>query len=109
MFGFTDINTVKLFLKIMGILGFVVAGLIFWKLTFPVAVWYCIVWGTLTALARIIANVYWASFSEDLHQWWFETLYRFVHGGLPLFLWWLSRLQASGDSLGNSQDVNQVV
>lgn len=109
VFGFTDTNTVKLFLKIMGILDFAVAGLIFWKPTFSIAVGYCIVWGTLTALARIVANVYWVSFSEDLHQWWFETLYRFVHGGLPLFLWWLSRLQASGNSLESSQEINQAV
>lgn len=53
------------------------------------AIWYCTIWGTLTALARITANFYFDTPVESLSQWWFQTSYRLGHGGLPLFLLWI--------------------
>jgi hypothetical protein len=76
------------FLKIMGWLDFV-AALLIWlphKQTRNAALWYCILWGFMTALARVTSNFYWEFPLSSLHQWTYETLLRFVHGGIPLLL-----------------------
>lgn len=84
------------FLKIMGWLDFVAAALI-WvphKLTRNLSLWYCILWGFMTALARVTSNFYWDFPMESLHQWTYETLVRLVHGGIPLLLWiWERRIR----------------
>lgn len=79
------------FLQIMGILDFLAAVLLFFRPTFSVAVWYCIIWGIMTALARVVANFYWDAPFYSLHQWGYETVFRLAHGGLPIFLWWISK------------------
>ncbi|MCP4441822.1 MAG: hypothetical protein GY810_23190 [Aureispira sp.] len=79
------------FLYLMGILDFLAAILIFFRPTFNIAIWYCIIWGTMTALARIVANFYIDAPLYSLHQWGYETMFRLVHGGLPFFLWLISK------------------
>ena len=83
----------RLFLKTAGILDFIVATLLFIPKLQKPALFYCIFWGLLTAMARIVAG-----FSIDFpfqttHQWAFETVYRLSHGLLPL--WTLLQISQS--------------
>lgn len=75
-----------IFLKTVGILDFIAATLLFIPKVDKVGIWYCIIWGFLTAFARVIANfdinIPWLS----LHQWLWETIVRLSHGGIPLVL-----------------------
>jgi len=76
-------------LKVAGVVDFIAAAALFIPALMRPAIWYCIIWGTLTAFARIVSN-----FSFDLplsttHQWLHETIFRLPHGGIPLLLLWL--------------------
>ena len=54
------------------------------------ALWYAVIWGFLTALARVVAYVEWPTLGTDLHRWGWETVHRLGHGGVPwvlLMLW----------------------
>ncbi len=87
-FPFSEIQAIH-FLKIIGGLDFLAAILLFTPKTVKVALWYCIIWGFLTAFARVVANfdilIPWLS----LQQWLWETIVRLPHGGIPLFLLWV--------------------
>jgi hypothetical protein len=87
---FKEDQTAKHFLIIMGVLDFLAAALLFvpFKKVSSLAIWYCIIWGVLTSLARLVGNFYIEMFWESLHQHAYEAFYRLVHGGIPLFLWW---------------------
>lgn len=91
LLGFSSDYNNLLFLKVMGILDFTAAFLLFFKPTFSIAIWYCILWGFLTALVRIVANFYIEMPLESLHEWSYQCFFRLIHGGLPLFLWQLNR------------------
>ncbi len=86
------------FLKVAGVLDLLVAVFLFIpRLVRPTLI-YCIVWGTLTALARIVANFDMEIPIESWHQWGHTTVYRLPHGGIPLLLWLLLRIEpSSGD------------
>ena len=77
------------FLKIMGGLDFVVAILIFLPKTARPALLYMVIWGFLTALARIWTNFDFGNIVEHLHQTGFAFLYRVGHFLVPLglYLW----------------------
>ncbi len=79
------------FLMLIGILDFVVTLGLFLPKVWQFSVWYCILWGFATAFARIIANFDLNMPLESLHQWFYETIYRLPHGGIPLLLWFLMR------------------
>jgi hypothetical protein len=87
---FKEDQTASQFLIVMGLLDFIAAALLFapFKWVSSVAIWYCIIWGILTSLARLVGNFYIEMIWESLHQHTYEALYRLVHGGIPLFLWW---------------------
>jgi hypothetical protein len=88
-------------LLIMGVLDFVAAMLLLffsfrktlpdpWQKVYRLILAYCVLWGLLTALARLagpaeyLAISGWEAFvRQNLH----EVLVRLVHGGLPLVLW----------------------
>ncbi len=53
---------------------------------FRIALWYCIIWGLLTALARVWAHFYLPFWLESLHQWTWQTIVRFPHFLIPLAL-----------------------
>ncbi|MEL6593355.1 MAG: hypothetical protein AAFQ68_24870, partial [Bacteroidota bacterium] len=53
--------------------------------------YYAIVWGFLTALARIVAHWEWTLWLGSLDQWLHQTLIRLGHGGIPLFLYLVDR------------------
>jgi len=96
VFCFKEDQTAIQFLIVMGLLDFIAAILLFVpvKWVSSVAIWYCIIWGILTSLARLVGNFYLEFFWESLHQHLYEVLYRLVHGGIPLFLWWCSKKEA---------------
>ena len=87
---FEEDQTASQFLIVMGLLDFIAAVLLFapFKWVSSVAIWYCIIWGILTSLARLVGNFYIEMIWESLHQHTYEVMYRLVHGGIPLFLWW---------------------
>ena len=74
-----------------GILDFLAA---FWLLI-PVPgrrifIWYCIIWGFATSIARIWANFYPQFWLSALHQWLFEFVYRSPHFLIPMALLFLN-------------------
>lgn len=90
IFHFKDDLTAKQFLIFIGVLDFLAASFLLINRFRPIliiVIWYCIVWGTLTAFARILGNFYANVPLESLHQHTYEALYRLVHGGIPLLLW----------------------
>ena len=94
--GFGEQNA-KLFLLIAGVLDFMLAiGLFIPRIT-RIAVVYAIVWGTLTALARIVAGFDTNFFWELLHLNGYQVVYRLSHGLIPLAL--LVALNARKDRL----------
>lgn len=74
----------KLFLIIAGVLDFLVAVLVFIPRISKYALFYAVLWGGLTALARTWANFYWSFPLESLHQHLYETIYRTPHMLVPL-------------------------
>ena len=82
-------NQALWWLKVAGVIDFVAAAALFIPALMRPAIWYCIVWGTLTALARIISNFTFDLPFDSLHQWLHETIFRLPHGGIPLLLLWL--------------------
>lgn len=80
-----DETTARLFLKIMGVLDFIVAVLIFfpskWRL---IGLWYMVVWGLATAFARYFSNMHIDFYTQWLPRWWFEVVIRLPHGLVPL-------------------------
>lgn len=83
IFGCTEQNAL-IFLYIAGILDFVVAILIFIPQIEKYGLWYTIIWGLLTACARIVANFQIDFVVQSIHQNWFQTLFRLPHGLVPL-------------------------
>lgn len=74
------------FLYVAGILDFILAVLIFIPKTAKYALIYAVIWGLLTALARIVANFYWDFPLQSLHQYLYEVIYRLSHGLAPLIV-----------------------
>lgn len=76
------------FLYIIGIVDILFSiGLFLKGFIFRISIWYCMIWGTLTTSARIVANVDLSNFGETMHQWWFESMYRLPHVLIPLLLY----------------------
>jgi len=85
IFGWPEDN-VRIILRVAGFLDFIVALLLFVPEVSRYALIYCIIWGTLTALARLTAGFDMDFALSTLNQWTFETVYRLAHGLLPLWL-----------------------
>lgn len=94
VFGFEGDASVKYFLLTAGILDIVASIALFlpYKWAYKPALIYCILWGFMTAAARLLGNFYTDMVLLSLHQHLYEVAYRLVHGGLPLLLWfWIER------------------
>lgn len=74
------------FLWLAGLLDFVVAIALFIPQSQKVAVYYVLIWGFVTALARTTAFFDWTFPFQSLHQNVFQSMVRLPHGGLPLVL-----------------------
>jgi len=84
--GISEKSTL-VFLKIAGILDFVISVLIFIPKLVKPALLYAFTWGTLTALARIVANFYIDFPVQTIHQNLFSVIYRLPHGIIPLLVY----------------------
>ncbi len=71
------------FLYIAGIMDLVIAVFIFIPRFGKYALWYAVIWGILTALARIMANFYLLFPLQSVHQNLFGVLFRLSHGLVP--------------------------
>lgn len=73
------------FLALAGILDIVISILIFvpGKLS-RYALIYAIIWGALTAFARIVANFEFENMLASVHQWLHQSVYRFPHFLIPM-------------------------
>ncbi len=80
-------DAARSFLLLAGILDFIVAIGLFINKIDRIVVVYAIIWGSLTALARVVAYYDPALPAESLDRWLYETVYRLGHGGLPLIIW----------------------
>ena len=84
-----------LLLKIAGIFDFIAAALIFLPArgVRNFAIWYIIIWGFLTALARLWSYSGFSSWEYLISHWFPAFLVRSEHFLVPLglFLWWNSR------------------
>lgn len=77
-------SAAKAFLKIAGVLDFLLSIAIFLPRISKYALIYAVIWGGLTALARVWAHFYWSFPLQSLHQNLFETIYRLPHALIPL-------------------------
>ncbi len=78
-------------LKIAGVLDLVIVAGLLSGLRFYSLASYAALWGSVTALARVVCNVslepfIWSQLSSDLVQWLPEVLYRVCHGLGPVAL-----------------------
>lgn len=85
IFGMSD-PTANVVLIIAGILDFVCAVAIWLPIVQKPFVWYLIIWGFLTALARVASGFSSGLILYTLEQTWHESLFRLAHGILPLLL-----------------------
>src|SRR5690606_37728291 len=76
---------IKVFLFAAGILDVLSAGLIFSKKLRSPALAYMVIWGFLTALARLVANVEWNFLSYSLTAYLPMVIIRMPHALIPGF------------------------
>ena len=97
IFPFFTESTAKVYLMIAGVLDLLAVPLLFLNKTVKPALIYCIIWGFLTALARVVSGFYPEFWIDSLDQWLPETLYRLGHGGVPLVLYLVLKTKKAFD------------
>ncbi len=102
-------GTARTFLLTVGALDLVAAVFLF----LPRLVWwglgYCILWGTLTALARTVIGIGLLEPVALVHQQLYQTVFRLPHGLLPLLLWPLLRAENPGAAAGAKDDSGATI
>jgi hypothetical protein len=73
-------------LKVAAVLDFAAAILIFIPRTSRISLMYCVLWGGLTASARILSGFNSDLIADSLNQFTYETAYRLAHGLIPLWI-----------------------
>lgn len=73
-------------LWLVGVIDIVISVGIFIPRVWKYCMWYAVVWGLMTAVARVTTNFYIDFPLETLNQWTPQMLYRLPHGLLPLIL-----------------------
>lgn len=102
----TDEQTTYTLLYLAGALDFLMSMALFFPIKIArLAALYALVWGLATALARVTSFFDISYAAESLHQWMFETVYRFPHFIIPLVMWlmmgYLRKVVAYGKKPGN--------
>ena len=77
-------TTAANFLFVIGVLDLLAAVGVFVPRLARISFLYAALWGTLTALARVVAGFYPDFWQDSLHQNLYQTVYRLPHGILPL-------------------------
>lgn len=88
-FPFFTEKMTKGFLMVFGVLDLIAVVLLFFKsrpVLYRVSLVYCVIWGALTAFARIVSTFYIEMPLMSLHDGMYEVIYRFPHFLLPLIL-----------------------
>ena len=88
-FPFLSESATKQFLFFFGLMDLIAVVLILfprWNKLYKSALWYCILWGTITACARVVGTYYSGMPFQSLHESVYEVVYRFPHAILPLYL-----------------------
>ena len=75
-------------LKIAAVLDFVAAIFIFIPRTSRMALLYCVLWGGLTAMARIMSGFDSKFIVDSLNQFTFEVMFRLSHALIPLWIFY---------------------
>jgi hypothetical protein len=83
----------KIFLKIMGVFDFMASIALFFPKTRNIGLFYCILWGFLTAIARPYAYVQWDLGIIKCLYWLSEAMYRVPHFGIPYFIFLEQKLE----------------
>lgn len=86
--GVSESNAIQ-FLFIVGLLDVLASVALFIPNAAKYALWYIIIWGTITALARLAAGFDSDFFLSSLHNHAYLTIYRLPHGLMPLGVLWL--------------------
>ena len=85
--GLSEPHAIR-FLNVAGIMDFIVSIGIFlpwrWAKYF---LGYAVIWGFLTAMARVLGHFHWQFWEDSLHQHAFQTVMRFPHFLIPLGVW----------------------
>ncbi len=87
VFLFASDRQASVFLIVMGVLDLVAAIGIFIPFLRKWSLLYCVIWGFMTALARIYCNFDVTIPVTSFLHWWHESAYRILHGGLPLYMY----------------------
>ena len=77
--GFTE-SQAKVFLTTAGILDLITAALIYFPKTTKIALSYALIWGLLTALARVVYGFNADFMAVSIHDSLYGTVYRLPHG-----------------------------
>lgn len=83
--GFSE-SFARDFLKVAAVLDFIVAALIFIPRASRASLIYCIAWGGLTAIARIVSGFNSDFILQSLNQYTFEVMFRLSHALVPVFI-----------------------
>jgi hypothetical protein len=82
-----NVENAEHFLFVVGILDILAGVGLFFNKSVRMALWYCIIWGLLTAFARILAH--WHLPAEEIFfRWLPEMLLRLPNSLLPLWTLW---------------------
>ena len=76
----------KVFLTIAGVLDIIAAVLIYFPKTTKIALSYILVWGLLTALARVFSGFNASNMLDSLHDSLYTSIYRIPHGLIAAIL-----------------------
>jgi hypothetical protein len=93
-FPFMTESMIKYFLLSFGVLDIIAIVFIIYsgkERLYKFALLYCIVWGTITAFARLVGTFYFQMPFESLHGALYEVVYRLPHAILPLYLFLYDR------------------
>ena len=89
-------DSARVFLKVAGVLDIIAAILLFHVKTINVALSYILVWGLLTACARIIYGFNSLFILDTIHNSLYQTLYRLPHGLIAIALY---KMQTNKENL----------
>lgn len=106
--GFSE-DFARSFLKVAAVLDFIVAVTIFIPRAARISLMYCVVWGLLTAMARVVSGFDSNFIAQSLNQYTFETVYRLGHGLLPLWIFLTEGKRQFSVSKTNEKRTNTAV